>query len=283
MQSNDRTADPLKWASTLQTAPSERTRLYLVRHGELTTSSQWRYVGHRDVELNDNGRRQVASLAERLQHERIDCIFSSDLIRTVASAEILGEQFGLSPIACQEFREINIGHWEGLNLNEIIERFKEEFDARNSDLAGFRIKGGESFNDVRNRVIPKLQACLQAGRCVLAGQFKLQRCVGGSIIQIHGRGLLLINTVKLKRLFIRLFNLRSGILRFELKIKFILRRISGTKIKLLQWCLQIICRIIGFTAYLHIYICNHFLQFHVISAGIRTLHLVTIKWIVNKL
>jgi len=44
------------------------TRLYLVRHGELVTSSEWRYVGQMDVDLNDTGKNQFKKLANRLKN-----------------------------------------------------------------------------------------------------------------------------------------------------------------------------------------------------------------------
>ncbi|MBN2108396.1 MAG: histidine phosphatase family protein [Deltaproteobacteria bacterium] len=146
-----------------------RTRLYLARHGELVTSHEWRYVGHLDVALNDKGRAQIARLARRLSMEKIDVLLSSDLMRTVESAWIIGAAIGLEPAAEPAFREIHLGQWEGLTREEITERFTQEFDLRSADIAGYRIQGGESFADLRDRVIPRLTACLDEhqGRNVL--------------------------------------------------------------------------------------------------------------------
>ena len=44
-----------------------KTRLLLVRHGELVTSREWRYVGHLDVELNEIGIEQMQRAGERLE------------------------------------------------------------------------------------------------------------------------------------------------------------------------------------------------------------------------
>ena len=146
-----------------------RTRLYLVRHGALVTSDEWRYVGHRDVELSDTGRAQISALARRLKVVPLNALYCSDLVRTVESARLLSAACGLEPVACPEFREINIGHWEGLTLADILERFQEEFNARTRDIASFRIKGGESFSDVRARALPRLERLLReyAGGTVL--------------------------------------------------------------------------------------------------------------------
>ncbi|MBM4311373.1 MAG: histidine phosphatase family protein [Deltaproteobacteria bacterium] len=146
-----------------------RTRLYLVRHGALVTSPEWRYVGHRDIALSDEGRAQIRALADRLKEVPIDAAYCSDLGRTVESAQLLIGTRGLAPVACPEFREIDIGHWEGMTLAEILERFPAEFSERTRCIASFRVAGGESFADVRERALPRLQELLRehAGKTVL--------------------------------------------------------------------------------------------------------------------
>jgi len=146
-----------------------RTRLCLVRHGALVTSAEWRYVGHRDVALSDEGRAQISALAARLRAVPIDAVYSSDLGRTIESARLLTAGRGLEPVACPEFREIDIGHWEGLTIDDILERFPDEFSARSRSIGSFRIAGGESFADVRARALPRLERLLRdhAGGTVL--------------------------------------------------------------------------------------------------------------------
>ena len=138
-----------------------RTRLYLARHGELVTSHEWRYVGHKDVALNEAGREQIGMLARRLRCESIDVLLASDLTRAVHSAEIIGSAIGRTPIADRAFREVHLGRWEGLTRDEIIERFPREYELRSRDVTSHRIRGGESFADVRDRVIPALTSYLE--------------------------------------------------------------------------------------------------------------------------
>jgi alpha-ribazole phosphatase len=138
-----------------------RTRLYLVRHGELVTSQKWLYVGHMDVMLNDTGRTQIARLAQRLSREAIDVLLASDLTRTMQSAEIIGGVMGFSPQPEPAFREVSLGRWEGLSRDQIIERYPEDFELRSRDIVNYRIAGGESFTDVRDRVMPRLRKVLE--------------------------------------------------------------------------------------------------------------------------
>lgn len=146
-----------------------KTRLYLVRHGEITTSNEWRYVGHMDVELTETGISQMERVGQRLKGEKIDVLLSSDLKRTRRGAEIIGSLFNLMPTAERDFREVNLGHWEGLTRDEIVERFQKEFEERAAHLTEYRIEGGESFADLQKRVINRLTAVLDAyqGKTIL--------------------------------------------------------------------------------------------------------------------
>ena len=138
----------------------EKTRLFLIRHGETTMSSEFRYVGNMDVDITENGVEQMNKLKKRFTNEKINTIYSSDLIRAKRGGEIIGSSHNLEPIACPEFREINLGIWEGLTQEEIISKYPEEYYRRLGDLAGSRIQGGESFKDVQLRVLKKLKNVL---------------------------------------------------------------------------------------------------------------------------
>ncbi len=132
------------------------TRLYLVRHGELVTSKEWRYVGHSDVELNETGKKQIRNLSNRLSSEQIDMIFSSNLKRTIESAKIIGNKLELINEPISELKEIDLGVWEGLTLEEIEDKYPADLLKRSEDIKDFRVSNGESFSDVKKRVIPKI-------------------------------------------------------------------------------------------------------------------------------
>ena len=137
------------------------TRLYIVRHGELVTSKEWRYVGQMDVELNDAGKQQIKKLSSRLSSEQIDRIFSSDLNRTIESANIIGNKLVIINEPISEFREIDLGVWEGHTLEEIEEKFPDDLLKRSEDIMDFRVENGESFSDVNKRVIPKIMDIIE--------------------------------------------------------------------------------------------------------------------------
>jgi alpha-ribazole phosphatase len=176
-----------------------RTRLYLVRHGELTTSQDWRYVGHLDVALNSTGIAQIQRLGRYLQQEPIDLIFSSDLQRTVHSAGLIGDLLGRVPVAEHAFRELHLGGWEGMTRDEILQRFPREFDERSRDIARYRIPGGESFADLQHRVIARLTTLCEEHR----GKNILLVAHGGvnRVIICHVLGLALEHLVRIDQAY----------------------------------------------------------------------------------
>jgi len=133
------------------------TRLYLCRHGEVVGDGRRRYNGHRDVDITENGVGQMRKLGERLKEEALAAIYSSDLIRTIKGAEIIGEHHSAPRHVRPEFRERNVGAWEGMAFEEIQEAYPEEWSAWLGDIVHFRPPDGESLLEVSARVLPNLK------------------------------------------------------------------------------------------------------------------------------
>ncbi len=141
---------------------ADPTRLYLVRHGRVADGHAHRYHGNNDIGLSPEGERQLAELARHLADVPLAAVYASDLKRSRDGAARLCQGRGLEPLIIPEFREIHFGVWEGLTFQEIAERYPEELACRLRDLANFRIPGGESLRDVRDRVMPRLRDLLAA-------------------------------------------------------------------------------------------------------------------------
>ena len=81
------------------------TTLLLVRHGETDWNAEGRLQGHTDRPLSDFGRRQAHELAEELDGEELEAIYSSDLARARETAEIVGRKLGLPTVLDPDLRE----------------------------------------------------------------------------------------------------------------------------------------------------------------------------------
>jgi broad specificity phosphatase PhoE len=100
------------------------TALLLVRHGETDWNADGRLQGQTDRPLSEYGRGQARQLAEDLEGEGLDAIYSSDLSRARETAEIVGERLGLPVELEPDLREKDWGTWEGLTA---VERDRIEF------------------------------------------------------------------------------------------------------------------------------------------------------------
>ncbi|MBK8118554.1 MAG: histidine phosphatase family protein [Sulfuritalea sp.] len=140
------------------------TRIYLVRHGATDLTAEDRFAGSSDVALSDEGRRQVACLAERLKREKLDAIYASPLQRTMETARTLALAHGLEPIAEPGLREIDYGHWEGLRRSEVESAFQAEYAIWQEDPFVIAPLGGESGVNVLNRALPVMHGIVERHR-----------------------------------------------------------------------------------------------------------------------
>ena len=137
------------------------TRLFLVRHGATVLSAEDRFAGATDVELSDAGRRQAAALATRLEAEPIAAVYASPMRRTVETASIVAAPHRAEPVTLAGLREIDHGHWEGLNRAEVEARFPAEYARWEADPFTFAPAGGEAGIHVLARALPVIRELVE--------------------------------------------------------------------------------------------------------------------------
>jgi len=167
------------------------TRLYLIRHGATELSSEDRFSGGTDVDLSDDGRRQVKRLAERLADDHITAIYCSPMRRTVETAQIIARQYGMQPVSREGLREIHHGHWETMRRWEVEQQFPEEYAAWQEDPFTFAPEGGESGVSVMARALPVIREIVvdHAGETVAVVSHKATiRLVLSSLLGFDARG-----------------------------------------------------------------------------------------------
>jgi broad specificity phosphatase PhoE len=143
-------------------------KLLLIRHAETADGNALRCHGWTDVPLSLRGHRQAQELAKLLATFPVDAIFCSDLRRSVQTAEIVAARHDLTPRTLSAGREINFGDLEGCLVDEIPLRFPETFAAWNENPATCHFPNGESFLEVKARVIPAVEKIVtdHAGKSV---------------------------------------------------------------------------------------------------------------------
>lgn len=128
-------------------------RLLLVRHGVTAHNSAHKFLGHTDVELSEEGFRQVEKLRDRLAKEKFDVVYSSDLKRAMSSAQVVCTGHAAEIVPCPELREINYGECESLTYGEIGKRYPALGEAISKLSPDLSFPGGESLAGFIERTI----------------------------------------------------------------------------------------------------------------------------------
>ena len=127
-------------------------KLLLVRHGQTDWNLNRRFQGQRDIPLDAIGIQQATALANRLSHEHIDVIFTSDLQRAHETANIIAAQHACEIHVEARLREMNFGAWEGLTYDEIKQNEPSALAAREADIFTTAAPDGETLNQLTARV-----------------------------------------------------------------------------------------------------------------------------------
>ncbi|MED5016752.1 histidine phosphatase family protein [Paenibacillus chibensis] len=146
-----------------------KTLIYLVRHGETEWNVDHRMQGHQDSPLTELGVKQAEWLGESLRNEPIDIVYSSSSRRAYRTAEIIKGDREIDIHTLDEFKEINLGIWEGKTQAEVKANDPEQFHYFWNDPAEYKVQGSETFEDVFNRVMNGLNQIIQnnEGRSIL--------------------------------------------------------------------------------------------------------------------
>lgn len=137
-------------------------RLFLVRHGQTDWNLEERWQGNIDVPLNAEGVNQAHAVAARFKREAVSAVYSSDLARAKATADIIAAQHSLTAIGDPRWRELNLGVFQGLTWHDIKGRYPNEVEMMQRDYMGYVMPKGESRLSMQNRTYESLQAIVTA-------------------------------------------------------------------------------------------------------------------------
>lgn len=136
------------------------TTIILVRHGENDWVKKNRLAGWIEgVHLNENGRAQAISAAERLSELPIKAIYSSPITRCMETATAVAVPHHLEIIPLAEIGEVRYGDWEGEKVKTLAKNklwfVVQFFPSR------MRFPNGEALREVQFRGIQALEKLAQ--------------------------------------------------------------------------------------------------------------------------
>lgn len=131
------------------------------RHGETDWNLGKRFQGHTDIPLNETGRAQARTLAEKVRFWQPEMILSSDLIRAYETAQLGNLHWNVPILKSAQLREMHLGKAEGLHREKVQDLVGEKFNEFiSSDLQfeNFRFPEGESKKEAKTRVLSFLES-----------------------------------------------------------------------------------------------------------------------------
>ncbi|MDP2266137.1 MAG: histidine phosphatase family protein [Thiobacillus sp.] len=128
------------------------TRICFIRHGETDWNVARRIQGHTDIPLNETGRAQALAMAFNAAHQHFRAIYSSDLLRTMETAQVLAqrEDQDVKPLA--QLRERHYGVFQGITAAEGAERYPQAYAHYVARDLDYDFETGESLRALAERV-----------------------------------------------------------------------------------------------------------------------------------
>lgn len=148
---------------------TNRTRIYLIRHGTTEWNKEEIFRGQVECKLNETGLAEARALAASFQDVTIDGIYSSPLARAMETAQAVAAAKGLSVSPHPAFIDLHFGEWQGLALAVVQEKYPALYRIWREKPEEIVFPGGEGLASVRSRAWEGLQRLVREnpGKTVL--------------------------------------------------------------------------------------------------------------------
>jgi len=115
---------------------NKELKLYIVRHGQTEWNVLEKFQGQLNSPLTERGIEKVGKIGKELENVKFEAVYTSELGRTIGTAEIILEKNNfekkkniekrLKLKKLPELNEIYFGEWQGMDFKEIFLKYPEE-------------------------------------------------------------------------------------------------------------------------------------------------------------
>ena len=127
-------------------------KLYIVRHGETEWNVIKRFQGQLNTPLTEKGMEKLRETGKNLENVLFEEVYTSELERTVKSAEIIlnenrgykNKKMELKKLA--ELNEVYFGVWQGLKYEEVFLKYPEEANNYFYNVKNYKAENVEAEN-----------------------------------------------------------------------------------------------------------------------------------------
>ena len=125
--------------------------IFLARHGQNEDNAEKLLNGHRDRPLTDLGREQAVEVAKKLNGKGIQKIYSSPLVRSFETGEIIADVLGLDkPEVNTLFIERDFGVLTGKPVADILKYSSDDLQTEHV-LHFLNVEGSEDYPKLKER------------------------------------------------------------------------------------------------------------------------------------
>ena len=148
----------------------EILKLYIVRHGETEWNVIKRFQGQLNTPLTEKGMEKLKETGKNLENVLFEEVYTSELERTVNSAEIIlnenrgykSKKMELKKLA--ELNEVYFGVWQGLKYEEVFLKYPEEANNYFYNVKNYKAENikAENLKDALKRFLRGINKILDS-------------------------------------------------------------------------------------------------------------------------
>ncbi len=141
-------------------------KIYFTRHGETLWNLEHRFQGWKDSELTEIGVKRAEFLGKRLEHVKIDKIFTSPIKRAKRTAEIIRGNREIEVVEVEGLKEISFGKWEGMSTEEIkaCEEYVDELENLFNKPYSYTSFEGENIKEFTERLFKTVEDIIRENK-----------------------------------------------------------------------------------------------------------------------
>lgn len=146
-------------------ARTDDFRVLLVRSGPTDWDDAGRLQGETDLPLSDCGKEafaaRVAEIARQADDHHVEAVLHGPDECSAQSARILAAQLHARPRQVEDFREMDLGLWEGMRESELLEKHPTVYRAWRQDPTSVTPPDGDTLAETEQRVLRALKRQLE--------------------------------------------------------------------------------------------------------------------------
>ena len=138
-------------------------KIYITRHGRTIWNEEGKLQGSLDSPLTQEGIQMAKDLSKRILPYNIELIVTSDLKRAKDTSDYIRGNMDIPIWYFEELREMSYGVWDGMKMEEVYEKYANEFEKFKKDPYNYNNGSGETYHQLIDRVKMSLEKIKNCG------------------------------------------------------------------------------------------------------------------------